>query len=369
MTRRSKIGLIGTISVFVFGFVWFLAAQVPSAWELSDFNVTFYPVARHLLNGESVYLSAYPHPFNGREEPPLGPLWIFYTLIPFGTLPLPIAEGLRVALDAIAIPFLAYLCAQWARLRQIGLGILLVVAPWLLLELHTGQFTPLVLLGTLLCYWGTRRASAPMTAVGLWLASAKYNLVILVLLATLYFAWRQKILTRTLTILAILIVLASAPNPSWFIEVFQMYVPRMTTAHPLDVVLLLPFFPWGQVTVLILSLAILVTFLWRNQPVQPTRWLWAVLTGVSLLCAFHTFPYDWLMLMLPLALLLRERRAPLFVASVYAYAFLWAALLVADWVRLPSPAMIPIVVVIAVLAIPIYSRFDGERVLRATGAA
>jgi len=65
--------------------------------------------------------------------------------------------------------------------------------------------------------------------------------------------------------------------------------------------------------------------------------------------------------MLPIALLLRARRAVFFVACVYAYSFLWAFFVVTEWAKLPSPAIIPSVVLLVVLAYLIYSAFEARR--------
>jgi hypothetical protein len=272
-----------------------------------------------------------------------------YAFVPFAALSLPYAEGLRVALDVVAMPLLAYLTARWVGARQVQVGILLILAPWLLLEVQTGQLTPFVFLGTLLCYWGVRKPSAPMTAVGLWLALAKFNLAALVLLATVYFAWRQKILWRTLTILAFLVAIFSLASPLWFVDVVRMYGERLATPRLADSVLLLPFYPWGQLALLAMGALFLIGYVQRFQLTQPTRWLWAVLAGTSLVGALHTFPYDWQLLMLPLAWLSRWRWGVVLALIAYAYPVLWAVGVLGLNLVFPSVAVVPGFVLLAVL--------------------
>ncbi len=82
-----RVWLFAIAFAILFGAVWILAAQFPAAWELSDFNVTFYRVGRYLLRGENVYLSAYPHPYNGREYPPFAPLFLPAKPVPAAPAP------------------------------------------------------------------------------------------------------------------------------------------------------------------------------------------------------------------------------------------------------------------------------------------
>ncbi len=333
--------LFGIIFVILFGAVWFSAAQIPAAWELSDFHVTFYRAARYFLRGENVYLSAYPHPFNGREYPPYAPIWALYAFVPFAALSLPYAEGLRVALDVVAMPFLAYLCARLVGLRRLQSIMLIVIAPWVFTEIHSGQLTPLVFLGALLCYWGIRRVNAPITAIGLWFALSKFTIVSLVIFATVVFAWRRKILGRTLAILAALILVASLASPTWFIDLLQLYLDRLVHPRLVDSVLLLPDYPWAQLGLLTVGALFVIWCVWRWRMDQPTPWFWSVLIAASLVGALHTFIYDWQMLMLPLALLIRSRWGVWFTVVVYVYSLLWVILSAGMDIPIPSVKMIP----------------------------
>jgi hypothetical protein len=107
----------------------------------------------------------------------------------------------------------------------------------------------------------------------------------------------------------------------------------------------------------------LVGYWARTREIQPTPWLWSLLVCVGLVGALHTFVYDWQLLMLPLAFLLRDRRAVLFVLAIYLYSISWALLLLADQIRLPTPAIIPPMVLLAVLAYPAYCNIAKRRAM------
>lgn len=355
MMRR--IGLSGfMLGLFVIGV--FVTVPLFEEWRLEDFANTFYRVGQNLVRGENIYLSAYPHPTNGRDYPPYAPIWIWYALVPFAVFPLSIAQAARFLLDIMALPFLAYLSMRWAGINAVRLMLMLVLAPWLLTELSTGQLTPLVFIGVLLCYWGVRRPSAAMTAIGLLLASSKFTIVSLVLLATLIFAWRAKILSRTLAILAALIFVASLASPTWMLDLIQLYLSRLAYPRLSDSILLLPGYPWMQLGLLMLGVWSLVIYIWRFNVTRPTPWLWAVLLTASLVGALHTFVYDWQLLMVPLAILIRSRLGLLLTIVLYLYSLVWAVLSVGLEVSIPSPAIIPSVVLLAILAWKLFVRID-----------
>jgi hypothetical protein len=333
----ARVALVVLIGLALLMTIFILAMQFSGAWELGDFHVTFYRVARYFLRGENVYVNSYPHPYNGSEYPPFEPIWSLYVFVPFGALPLPVAEALRVVLDIMILPFLAYLSARWARLPHAPAGVLLVLAPWLLTEVHSGQLTPLVFLGTFLCYWGVRKPSALITAVGLWLALAKFNLVALVLLTTIVFAWRRRILVRTVAILSGLIVVDSLASPLWFIDLAFLYIERLTHPRVSDSILLFPGYPWGQLGLLFIGTLFLIFYVWHYDLTHPSPWLWAVMLGVSLVGALHTFIYDWQLLMPLLALLLRSWWGGWFTVGVYAYSLSWVFL--AEDFNMPVPSL------------------------------
>ncbi len=329
--------LVILIALVLLGVIFVLAMQFSEAWELGDFRVTYYRVAQYMLRGENVYLNSYPHPYNGREYPPYVPIWSLYVYVPFGAWTLPVAEALRVVLDIIIIPLLAYLAFRWARLTQRSAIILLVLAPWLLTQVHSGQLSPLILLGAFLCYWGVRKPSVWMTAVGLWLLLVKFTLVTLVLLATFLFAWRKRILVQTIGLLLGLIVVSSLASPLWFIDLAFLYIDRLMHPRVSDSILLFPGYPWGQLGLLLLGVLFLIFYVRRHDLAQPSPWLWAMMLGTSLVGALHSFIYDWQLLMPLLALLLRSRWGGWFTVSIYAYALCWV-FLVEDF-KLPVPSL------------------------------
>lgn len=351
--RRSaylRSAFVGLVAAFGLVSVFLLAHQFSRTWELGDFSVTFYQTARYFLRGENVYLNAYPHPYNGREYPPFNPIWGLYVFVPFGTLALPVAQALRVMLDLVLLSGLAYFSARWAHLPRIRSGIWLVLAPWLLTQMHSGQLTPLVLLGVLLCYWGVRKPSASITAVGLWLVLSKFMLVTLIVLATILFAGRRKILGQTLGILFGLIVLGSLASPLWWIDLLALYVERLAHPRVSDSILLLPGYPWAQLSLLALGAAFLGWQVRRLKLVRPTPWLWAVMLGASLVGALHSFIYDWQLLMPLLALMLRSWWGTWFTLGIYAYSLSWVFLVEDFNLPVPSLKIVPGLVLALVFA-------------------
>jgi hypothetical protein len=335
-----------------------VAARTFDGLVLVDFVVTFYRAAGYLLNGENIYLNAYPSPLNDRQYPPFGPIWMIGAVVPFRAHSLPLAQAIRFVIDLAAIPLLAYICARLAGLKSVGLIILLAIAPWNAILLFAGQWTGAMLLGTVLCYLGVRRTNAGMTAVGLWLLWFKFHIAALVILAALLFAWRNKILLKTLALLGMPVLIFSIAQPTWMFDVTQLYIDRLANPRAADSVLLLPGYPWSQLLLLVAGTLGFVIHLCKSPERQPTLWLWVILATASLVGALHTFAYDWLMLMLPLAWLLRDRRAVFLIVALYAYAFAWALGELAFIVSLPSPAIIPSIVLLATL-IPLLKEIHG----------
>ncbi len=352
--RKSRVNwpwrlLVLLIFLVVLAFVLSFTIQLFTHFRLEDFANTFYPAGKYLLRGENVFLNSYPHPTNDRQYPPYSPIWILYSTLPLSVLPLPVAEALRLLFDVAMLPFLAYLCTRWAHVENVWLGGLLVLAPWHLTEISTGQWTVLVFIGIFLCYWAARQASPVMMAVGLWLVLVKPNIVTLIILASVLFAWRGRILSKMLVILGALVAIGSLGQPDWVPSLVKLYLDRLAHPRPADSILLLPGYPWSQLVLVTVCGLCLIVYIRRSKVTQPTPWLWAMLLCVSLVGALHTFVYDWQLLMLPLALLMRRRWGVLLALALYSYSILWAILELGLEVPLPSPAILPGIVLLAML--------------------
>ncbi len=76
MSQRSRAILFLLVAVTLAGVLFALTVPLFATWRLEDFAVTFYRAAQYFWRGENVYLSDYPHPFNGRQYPPYAPIWI-----------------------------------------------------------------------------------------------------------------------------------------------------------------------------------------------------------------------------------------------------------------------------------------------------
>ncbi len=328
-----------------------LAFLIPlfQTWRLEDFGNTFYPAARHLLAGDNAYLTSYPHPTNGRQYPPYAPIWMLEAMVPLGVYPLATAEAMRFLLDLALLPLLAYLAYRWARLYSPLLAVLLVSAPWHLTELSTGQWTVFVFLGALLCYRGAKNKSAPLLAAGLWLVLAKPHIVILVILASVILAWRARILAKTAVILSGFAAISSLAQPSWPVDMLSLYLDRFLHPRPADSLLLLPGYPYVQFALVALGAVWMLIYLRRHE-MQINQEFWAGLVAVSLVASLHSFIYDWMLLMLPIAVLLRARWGVVFVALLYLLALSWAVVAVCLAQEFPSPAAIPSLVLVGLIA-------------------
>ncbi len=354
MKNASKFFLGLLIAGWVAALVWVIPCLVPD-FRLGDFTVTFYRSANNLLRGENVYVNDYPHPLNGRQYPPFNPIWILYADVPVSVFPIRVAEPLRFLFDIGAIFLFAYLSARWARLKKRWYIVLLLIAPWYSILLYAGQWAAVSLLGALLCYWGARNASPSQMAIGLWLALVKPNIMSLVLFAAVVLALRNHIFIRTMTILIVLVAVFSIPQPGWLFDLGNLYIDRVVNPRLDDSLLLLPGYPYSQFGLLIVSIVISLAYFIKSKESQPTLWLWAAFICTSLVGAPHAFIYDWFMLMIPLAWLLRTHLGPILVIALYAYVYLWP-LLFSMQVVLPSSAIVPSATLFFVLVARVLQR-------------
>ncbi|MCX7841333.1 MAG: hypothetical protein N2559_18005, partial [Anaerolineae bacterium] len=217
---------------------------------MGDYQVTFYKSVQYLVRGENIYTGSYLHPYNGREYPPFNPIWAIYTIVPISLVPFPMAGAMRYFLDLAMIPFLVYLCARMVGLNTRWLILIIVTAPWHFITLYSGQWTTLAFLGMLLCYYGLHRRNIPLVVIGMWLALIKVNLTLLVLVATLGFAWRNRMLLGIIAGLTGLLFVSSLAQPSWFYDLLMLYIERVRQPRLEDSVLLMPGYPWAQLVLL-----------------------------------------------------------------------------------------------------------------------
>lgn len=359
------VGVIALVAAVVL-----LATVVFARMPLNDFTNTFYRAGNYMLRGENVYLNAYPDVRDGREYPPYSPLWVVFPAIPFALLPLHIAEALRFLLELAFLPLLAVITARWAGLHDSRKTLLLLIAPWFAILILAGQLSVFIYTGLVLCYVGMRRANGWMIGVGLALVLLKPHIVMLVVLAVLLYAWRNRVLLKSFGVLAALALVSWLVQPGWVNDLVSLTLARLRNPQVLQSVHLLPGYPYAQLTLILGGgLALVIYFLRTREPV-PSKWLWSVLVAASLIAGLHTLPYDWLNLMLPLALLLRQRWGVWLTVGLYVYPLLWGVFLVGFDVNLVSPTVIPTVVLGALFAKRYLARRSNElsRVAAAVGS-
>jgi hypothetical protein len=349
LPSRFRIALLLTASLVLVTAIFVAAMWTFADTILGDFTVTFYRAAEYMLRGENVYFGKYPNPLNGRDYPPYSPIWVVYPSIPFTALPLDVAEALRFLLDVALVPLLAYIATRWTRLGDVRYAALLVLAPWHFIMVFMGNYSALVFLGILLCYWGVHQANAWMIAVGIFFMMIKPHVVLLIILATVIYAWRNGLLVKMFSLLLGMALISSFAQPTWVFDVAKLLTERLARPRFADAVLLLPGYPWSQFSVLATGAVFLLVYLLQSQGRKPTVWLWCVLVCASLLGGLHSFPYDWLNLMLPLAWLLGNRRGAYLVGAFYLYVFAWLFCEFVLQVAMPPVTIIPSAVLVAVL--------------------
>jgi hypothetical protein len=351
--RRSIaiFAMLASVGALIFLLV-LLAAPAFNNMVLVDFTSTFYPAANYLVRGENVYLNDYTYPPDGTQHPPYNPIWILYVAVPLSMYPLGIANPVRFLIDLASLPLLAFFCSRWTHLHSVWRSGLLAIAPWFSIMLYSGQWAGLAVLGTLLCFWGASSINATVLAVGILLAAARPNFTLPIILAALIYAWRNRIFLKTALRSIILVAVFSIAQPGWIMDLLTLYYDRFVHPRPADSILLLPGWPWAQFALLGLGTLFMVIHVAKSRESQPSRWLWAIMICIGLVSALHEYTYDWVILMLPLAWLLKDRRAIFLVGALYAYTFVWAFLKVTIEVSIPSPIIIPSVILLAVLTWP-----------------
>ncbi len=342
-----SVRVVSLILLFALLMGFGIALAFSSSMLPVDFVSTFYPAANYLLRDADVYAGDYTFPPDGTQHPPYNPIWILYAAVPLSVLPVQVAGAVRFLIDLASLPLLAYLCARWAGLNDLWRWLLLPIAPWFSILLYSGQWAGLAVIGTLLCFWRAQRANASLLSVGILLSPARPNMTELVILASIIMAWRSGILLKTRFILMVWVVIFSLQQPTWMMGLMNLYVERFIHPRPADSLLLLPAWPWAQFVLLAIGVIFLIAYLWRTGEQPRSTWFWAVLVCLGLVSALHEYTYDWIILMLPLAWLLRDWRAIFLVIGIYTYPFLWPLPKSTDSFALPSPVVIPSIILIS----------------------
>ena len=326
-----------------------LENSLQADWLLGDFSQTFYQAGLYLLRGENVYTSPYPRSYSTVVEfPPFNPIGILYLAAPLSVYPNILASSLRFLIELLLVSWLIFLCLRESQIHNFRNWLILLMAPWHWIGFLSGQWSSFVVLGYLAMYLGLRRLSPALTAVGLWLALGKPNISTLMVFITLVLAWRLGIFWQTNLRLLMLVAVTSLGQPSWPIDLAQLWLARLVNpTQELYFALVLPGHPWTQLTLLVFGAIFLMMLVFTQQIRKPTLWLWAVATCLSLASALHTFIYDWLVLVLPLAWLLSRPKGWLAVVGLFLYPLIYIIGPFSE-IRWLSPALIPIVLCLVI---------------------
>lgn len=326
---------------------------------LVDFAVTFYPAGNHLLRGENIYFNDYPNPNDLKQYPPYSPIWVVFHALPLAGLPLQWAAALRFLLDVALLPLMALLSGKWAGLQDKRKIVLLALAPWFVMLVLAGQVSILIFVGILLSYYGIRRADSWMVGIGLVFLLLKPHIVALLVVAVLLFAWRNRILFRSLGLSLVLMFIGSLTQPLWIFDIVHLWAERLRHPIELDSVRLLPGYPYSQLGLLIVGSIVLVLHFVRSPGKGPSKWLWSVLVTVSLLGGLHTMPYDWINLMLPLAILIWQRWGVVLTIMLYLYPLFYALMLLTVDIQLIPFTIIPSIVLVALFGSRLWEKTTG----------
>ncbi len=275
--------------------------------RLIDFDQTFYPAARYTLAGENPYTTSYVVVSEGNPTPDFfSPAWLLLILLPFGLLPLKIAQAAWLLFLILTIIIALSRMQAWGfhGLRPF----LLILLPWSLISLLFGQVTPLVLLGTIwaieLVYDGERTAVSPLPilklAVAFLLIGLKPQLGIFIAAPlVLDMLWhRDRRLVGLAAIGLVILGITLLVTPPWLIskavEVQKLTAPYWKSTLERELWLwALPSWPAQFMRLFVVG--VMAYWMWLQKGAS-TAWWSAWLTAVLIITPY-TRAYDGVLLL------------------------------------------------------------------------
>jgi hypothetical protein len=214
--RISTIGIICLTSIL---FIWLLAISLNI--QLIDFE-NYITASRMLWQRKDPY---------GAVEF-FAPPWFAFLLLPLLHLPTRLSGSLWLFISFLSVIGSVLISASWLGLTHKGQKLFLTallasLMPGVWFSYITGQASPLVGLGLLVCAWAIASGTAPLLAgLGFLLATLKPNLVVFPLLLCLFELVRSRNWRTTRWIAGcflVVTVLASIMLPDWFLSLFNSW--------------------------------------------------------------------------------------------------------------------------------------------------
>lgn len=348
-SRRSLLTCV--LIALIFGLMLGAALYLPNALPVnSDFSALYYTdlalVRRtpiyDLEAVEEIALRATKNAQPGKFFLARFPYPPWYALATFylGLLPAQAAAALWFELN-LAMLFLSVwlLTDGWSgRLRLIAFPAALMFLPTLG-TLAVGQYDFPILLGTALTIYAARRKHAAFSALGIALLTFKPHLGALTILAALFWLIVQKNdfgrRTLRLTVLSSISLFAAGfiADPNWIVNYPAMLltygsegnVSACSECVSLPVYLSRALFDGSlaraaALAAILLLICLALFFIRRRTLAHSHETLFAATTLGALLVSPYLYNYDFTLLLIPFAILVRENNLPqrIFVAFCYA---------------------------------------------------
>jgi hypothetical protein len=308
------------------------------------------------ISAEHFFLARFPYP-------PWYALSTFY----LGLLPAQAAATLWFEINLLMLFLSVWLLTEgWSgRLRLIAFPLSLFFLP-VLGALSVGQYSFPVLLGASLLIYSLRKGNASLAALGVVLLTFKPHLGALILVSALVWLiyrrgdFEKRVLRLVLIAAALLSILGSLADPAWVASYPRMLlnyqnegnVSACSECASLPVWLSRWLFDGSlalaaRIAVLLLILLAAVTFLNRRALLASPMLLLASGVLVTLLVSPYLYNYDFLLLLVPFAVLVRRAKPDRIVIVFLCYLIPTIALLV--WGRLGNIALLPVTMVLTAL--------------------
>ena len=321
---------------------------------------------------ENFFLARFPYP-------PWYALSTFY----LGLLPARVAATLWFELNLVML-FLSiwFLTDGWSgRLRLIAFPLGLFFLP-VLGALSVGQYDFPVLLGTSLLIYSLRKENVTLTTLGAVLLTFKPHVGALILLSVLGWLVRsrssfgRRVMRSVITVGVFLFIIGLLADPAWIINYPKMLlnyqnegnVSACSECASLPVWLSRWFFD-GSLSVATIIAVILLIFLFilfyfvRSSLMSHELWLTAALL-VTLLVSPYLYNYDFLLLLVPFAVLPKQGNLIQIIIVLICYFIPSFALLM-----LGRAGNISLILVTIVLTLLLYLRYTKKSVIDFTAHA
>jgi hypothetical protein len=308
------------------------------------------------ISAEHFFLARFPYP-------PWYALSTFY----LGLLPAQAAATLWFEINLLMLFLSVWLLTEgWSgRLRLIAFPLSLFFLP-VLGALSVGQYSFPVLLGASLLIYSLRKGNGSLAALGVVLLTFKPHLGALILVSALVWLiyrrgdFEKRVLRLVLIAAALLSILGLLADPAWVASYPRMLlnyqnegnVSACSECASLPVWLSRWLFDGSLalaagIAVLLLILLAAVTFLNRRALLASPMLLLASAVLVTLLVSPYLYNYDFLLLLVPFAVLVRRAKPDRIVIVFLCYLIPTIALLV--WGRLGNIALLPVTMVLTAL--------------------